>query len=263
MSTLILPSAPAATKVRQAPDLRRWSRVVTAAVLLVPGPCLAVSRLLTPAGEDTAAIVSAIAAAPDRQLAYALLGYLAWATIIPAFLGAARLSRSTRPALTFLALALLLPAYLGAGALFAVEISYLAAAGVPEEQRAGAVALIDGWWATGLIGVCTTVFMVGSFLGCILLGLALRGRVPALGWLALVLWPPAVWLQWILAEVIGDRVGPWLDVAAHALPVLAFLSCAVAVLRTGDDDWEPDPSGRPGRHGAEGPVNRGRARDPG
>ena len=68
---------------------------------------------------DTRKALDLIAADPGRQFTFALLGFIAMLTVVPAFLAAARLARRRRPLLTMIALGVNLIAYLGGWALAA------------------------------------------------------------------------------------------------------------------------------------------------
>jgi hypothetical protein len=101
----------------QRPDVRRFQRIVAAAVLLVPATTVAIGRLVVTDDSDTRKALDLIASDPGHQFTFALLGFLAILTVVPAFLAAARLARRRRPLLTMIALGVNLVAYLGGWAL--------------------------------------------------------------------------------------------------------------------------------------------------
>lgn len=171
-------------------DVRRFQRIVAAVVLLVPATTVAFGRLVVNDDSDTRKALDLIAVDPGRQFTFALLGFVAMLTVVPAFLAAARLARRRRPVLTMIALGVNLVAYLGGWALGAIDSMYIAGATLPVEQRDGAAALIDAMWSEGLAGISTLLMVIGHVLGAILMGLALRGSIPTVGWVAMILSQP-------------------------------------------------------------------------
>ena len=167
---------------------------------------------------------------------FALLGFFAMLTVVPAFLAAGRLTRRRRPVLTMIALGVNLVAYLGGmWAFAALDNMYLLASKLPVEQRDGAAALIDAMWSDGLAGISTLLMVIGHVLGAILMGLALRGSIPTVGWVAMMLSQPGH----VFAFVVFPS--PVMDALAWGLMALAFAICAVTVLRTPDDEWDLPP----------------------
>ena len=239
MSTLVSRPGEAAASSRRIRDVRGFERVVAAAALVVSAGCLTASRFLTPDGSETREILDAVAANPDRQFGYALLTYIAGITMVPAFLAAARLARTQRPVLAMIAAGINLVAYMGGATLAVVEVLYLAGAQLPTEQQGAATGLIDEFWSAGMVGFSAWLFTVGSLAGGVLMGLALRGRIPMVGWLAMAASQPLLFVQW--AALPSDGSGLGLDVAARGLLALGFACCAVMVLRTPNDDWDVAP----------------------
>ncbi len=92
------------TRPRKVRDVRRFQRIVAAVVLLVPGHDSCDRPTVVTDDSDTRKALDLIAADPGRQFTFALLGFLAMLTIVPAFLAAARLARRRRPVLTMIAL---------------------------------------------------------------------------------------------------------------------------------------------------------------
>ena len=92
------------TRPRKVRDVRRFQRIVAAVVLLVPATTVAIGRLFVTDDSDTRKALDLIAADPGRQFTFALLGFIAMLTVVPAFLAAARLARRRRPLLTMIAL---------------------------------------------------------------------------------------------------------------------------------------------------------------
>jgi hypothetical protein len=223
------------TRLRKFRDVRRVRRIVAAVILLVPATTIAVGRLFATDDSDTRRALDLIAADPGRQFTFALLGFFAMLTVVPAFLAAARLARRRRPLLTMIALGVNLIAYLGGWALAAIDNMYLAGAMLPVAQRDGAAALIDAMWSDGLAGISTLLMVIGHVLGAILMGLALRGSIPAVGWVAMILSQPGHVFAFIVFP------SPVMDAVAWGLMALAFAICAVTVLRTPDDEWDLPP----------------------
>jgi hypothetical protein len=239
MSTVVSPPAEAKASGRRIRDVRGVERVAAAVVLVVSGTSLTASRLLTPDGIETPQILAAVAANPGRQFGYALLTYVAGLTLVPALLAAARLARTRRPLLAMIAAGVNLVAYMGGATLAVVEVLYLAGARLPAEKQGAAAALIDQFWATGLISFSSWLFTFGSLAGGALMGLALRGRIPTVGWLAITASQPLLFAQWAVLPTNGSGVG--LDAAARGLLALGLVLCAVTVLRTTNDNWDLPP----------------------
>ena len=212
-------------------DPRRYRRYAAAVIVLLPATCVALARLFQTEGSSTRATLDLIAANPDRQLTFAVLGYIGLFSALPAFLAVARLSRRRRPALTMAALALNNAAFLGAFAVSALNNLYLIGGLLPPEQRDVAATVIDRMSSSGLAGVSTNLFVGGHILGAILMGLALRGSIPTLGWLAMLLTTPAHVVVFVVLQM------PVLDMVAWLLMMISFGYCAVAILRTPDDAW--------------------------
>lgn len=234
MTTAVRSPNTRTTRPRKVRDLRRFERIVAASVLLVPGIAAAVSRLFTTDDTDARKALDLVAADPGRQFALALLGFVAIVTFVPAFLAAARLARRRRPLLTMIALGVNLIAYLSAWVTPALDTMYLAGSRLPVEERDGAAALIDAMWVHGFLDISAMLMVIGQVLGAILMGLALRGTIPIVGWLAMLLSQPIHILAFAL-NIFDPAALGW------ALTALAFAFCAVAVLRTPDDEWDLPP----------------------
>ena len=224
-------------------DVRSFQRYAAAVIMLVPATSVAIARLFQTDDSDTRRALDLIAANPDRQFTFALLGFLGLLCVVPAFLAAARLSRRRRPVLTTVALAVNLVGYLGAFAMPAIDNLYLIGASLPPEQRDAAATVIDKMWSSGIPGVSTNLFVLGHILGAILMGLALRGSIPTVGWLAMLLTTPVHVFAFVVLQM------PALDMAAWLLMTVAFACCAIKIIKTPNDEWDlppigPSPSGR-------------------
>jgi hypothetical protein len=216
-------------------DSRTFQRRVSAAVLLVPATSIGLARLFQVDDTDTRKALDLVATDPGRQFTFALLGYIGILTIVPAFLAAASLARRRRPMLASIALGVNLLAYLGSWAIGAVDNLYLVGGKLPVEQRDTAAVVIDKMWAEGLAGVSTGVFVLGHVFGAILMAFALRGSIPTIGWVAMLLTTPAHVVAFVVLQM------PVLDMAAWMLMALGFGYCAVAILRTTDEEWDLPP----------------------
>jgi hypothetical protein len=222
------------TRPRKVRDVRRFRRIVAAVLLLVPATTTAIGRLFVTDDSDTRKALDLVAAVPDRQFMLTLLSFVAVLTFIPAFLAAGRLAMRRRPTLTMIALGVNLVAYAGAWAFPALLNMYYAGSQLPVEQRDGAAALIDSMWTHGFFGISIMALFFGHSVGAILMGLALRGSVPTAGWVAMILSQPAH----VAFEVFPF---PAIDALAWGLMALALACCAMAVLRTPDDEWDLPP----------------------
>jgi hypothetical protein len=218
-------------------DVRTFQRYVAAVIMLVPATTVAVGRLFQTDDSDTRRTLDLIAANPDRQFTFALLGFIGLLCVVPAFLAAGSLSRRRRPVLTTIALAVNLLAYLGAFAMSAIDNLYLIGASLPSDQRDVAALVIDKMWSTGIPGISTNLFVFGHILGAILMGLALRGSIATVGWLAMLLTTPMHVLAFVVLQM------PALDMAAWLLMTLAFACCAVKIIKTPNDEWDLPPIG--------------------
>jgi hypothetical protein len=227
------------TRPRRVRDVRRFQRIVAAAVLLVPATTVAIGRLFVTDDSNTRRALDLVAADPGRQFTLTLLSFFAILTFVPALLAAGRLAKRRRPVLTMIALGVNLVGYLSAWAFPALNNMYFAGATLPVEQRDGAAALIDAMWAHGFLSISAMLMVIGHVLGAILLALALRGSIPNVGWVAMIVSQPAH-----LAFVVFPL--PVIDALAWGLIALAFAFCAVAVLRTPDDEWDLPPKSTEG-----------------
>jgi hypothetical protein len=215
-------------------DVRRFRRIVAAVILLVPATTVAIGRLFVTDDSDTTRALDLVAADPGRQFTLTLFSFFAIVTFVPAFLAAGRLAKRRRPVLAMIALGANLIAYVSAWSFPAVNNMYFAGAKLPIEQRDGAAALIDAMWAHGFLSISAILMVIGHVSGAILMGLALRGSIPTVGWVAMILSQPAHLAFLVLPSQL-------IDALAWGLIALAFAFCAVAVLRTPDDEWDLPP----------------------
>jgi hypothetical protein len=227
-----------AGRLHRVRDVRTFQRYASAVIMLIPATCIAIGRLFQTDDSDTRRTLDLIAVNPDRQFTFALLGFIGLLTVVPAFLAAASLSRRRRPVLTSVALAVNLVAYLGAFAMGAIDNLYLIGALLPPEQRYVAAIVIDKMWSSGIPGVSTSLFVLGHILGAILMGLALRGSIATVGWLAMLLTTPMHVVAFVILQL------PALDMAAWLLMTLAFVCCAVKIIKTPNDEWDLPPLGQ-------------------
>jgi hypothetical protein len=239
-------TAPPASRTGRPRDVRTFRRVAAAAVLPIPALIIATQPLYRPAYDaaDTAAGLAAVAAHPNAQKVFVWTTALAMLTLVPAFLSAARLARRRRPVLATIAAAVNLAAYLGAGAGFGSFDLATEVAARPEFPAGVMVPYLDAVAAHGVFGVSIGLFVLGHIAGAILLGAALWDVIPRWAALALIVSQP---LHFVAFVVLQNR---YLDAATWALTAAGLAACAVAVLRTPDDEWDLPPAGpraEPGR----------------
>jgi hypothetical protein len=75
--------------------------------------------------------------------------------------------------------------------------------------------------------IVVTFFVLGHILGA-----ALRGSIATVGWLAMLLTTPMHVLAFVVLQM------PALDIAAWLLMSLAFVCCAVKIVKTPNDQWD-------------------------
>lgn len=225
--------------------MRTFRRYAAAVIPFVPATFVGIGRLFATDDSGTRAALDLIATNPDRQFIFVLLGYLGLVTVVPAFLAAARMSRRRGPVLTTVALAVNLVAYLGSFAMPAIDNLYLISAQLPAGQRDVGAIIIDTMWSTGLAGVSAGLFVLGHLIGAILMAFALRGSIPAVGWIAMLLTPFAHVLAFVVLQV------PVLDMFAWLLMTVAFAFCAVRIIKTPNDEWDLPPLAEVGAHKVE------------
>ena len=73
---------------RRVRDVRSFQRYAAAIILPIPPTCVAIGRLFQTEQSDTRPTLDLIAANPDRQFTFALLGFIGLLTVVPAFLAA-------------------------------------------------------------------------------------------------------------------------------------------------------------------------------
>jgi hypothetical protein len=218
-------------------DVRRFRRLLAAALLPVPPLAVAVLRLIWPpfSASDTAEALTQVAEHPAAQEAVVWLGTIMTLTMVPAVLAAARLARRRRPTLAMAAVGVNLLAYLGATPLYANDLMTLVAAR-PQYDRAALVPYLDAVAAHPASGIGFGLFVLGHIIGMILLGAALWRIIPRWASVALIASQP---LHFVAFVVLG--VQP-LDAMAWGLTALGFVACALTVLRTADSDWDLPPA---------------------
>jgi hypothetical protein len=224
---------------RRVRDVRTFQRYAAAVLLPIPPTCVAIGRLFQTDDSDTRRTLDLIAANPDRQFTFALLGFISLLFVIPAFLAAGRLCRRRRPVLTTVALVVNLMGLIGGFALFAIDNLLLIGASLPAEQRDVGAIVIDEMWSAGIPGFGANLFVLGHFVGTILLGFALRGSIRTVGWIAMLLTTPVHFLAFVFLQL------PALDMAAWLLMTLAFAYCAIKIIKTPNDEWDLPPLGLP------------------
>ena len=230
------PTVPA-TRSRAPRDVRRTRRLFAAALLPVPPVAVAVLRGIWPgfSASDTAQALDAAARHPAAEEAVIWLGTVMAVTMVPAVLAVARLARRRRPALAMAAAGVNLLAYLGAWPLYASDLMALVAAR-PEHDRAAMVAYIDAVNAHPATAVGLGLFVLGHIVGMVLLGAAVWGLVPRWAAVAIMISQP---LHFTAFVILGSQP---LDVLAWGLTAVGFAACALAIVRTPDDEWDLSPA---------------------
>ena len=233
MSTLAPhPSVPMVRTPRDA----RGARRLAAAVMLVVAPLsVAVLRLIWPAfsASDTTAALDAVAANQGAQQAVVWLGMLMALTMVPAVLAAARLARRRRPVLAMVAAGVNLAAYLGGTAVITTDLQTLIAS--RGYDRATIVPYLDAVNGHPSTVLSLVLFVAGHIVGMILLGAALWRVIPTWASIALIVSQP---LHFVAYVILQAQV---LDAGAWGLSVVGFAACALAVVRTPDDEWDLHP----------------------
>jgi hypothetical protein len=225
------------TTTRTPRDVRRARRLAAAIMLLIAPLSVAVLRLIWPAfsAPDTAASLDAVAAHPAAQQAVVWLGMLMTLTMVPAVLAAARLARRRRPVLAMLAAGVNLAAYLGGTALVMPDLLTLVAARGGYD-RSTVVPYLDAVNGHPSVGLGIGLFVVGHIVGMILLGFALWRIIPRWASIALIISQPLHLVAYVVLQIQP------LDALAWGLTALGFATCALAVVRTPDSEWDLAPA---------------------
>ncbi|WP_426512508.1 hypothetical protein ACPPVO_18905 [Dactylosporangium sp. McL0621] len=215
-----------------------WHRGAGVACLLLAPLGQLIQFLVSPVGPgDSAAEQVAAAAAHTGAMRLAVVLDLPILLVLPAVLYAGLVAGRSR--LATAGTALTFGTALGAGYLLGQDIVVQVAAG--QADRAGAVALVEGYATSGVLTGLVALYLVGHVVGFILLGIALiRSRaVPAWAGVALSVWP--------LAEMGGQAAGVRVVAAAGFVLLLAgFAACAVRLVQGGrpaGSDRVPEPVG--------------------
>ena len=220
---------------RRVRDVRSFQRYAAAVILPIP-TAVAIGRLFQTDDTNTRQALDSIALNPERQFSFALLGFIALLALVPAFLAAGALSVVERRYSPLWRLGST------CGLCWCLRhgrdrqpLPHWRLA--PPEQRDVAAIVIDKMWSSGIPGVSTSLFVLGHILGAILMGLALRGSIATVGWLAMLLTTPMHVLAFVVLQM------PALDLAAWLLMTLAFVCCAVKIIKTPNDEWDLPPFG--------------------
>ncbi|HJV12889.1 MAG TPA: hypothetical protein VJ625_03270, partial [Propionibacteriaceae bacterium] len=70
-------------RVRRVRDVRSFQRYVAAVILPIPPTCIALGRLFQTDDSDTRRALDLVAANPDRQFIFTLLGFISLMCVIP------------------------------------------------------------------------------------------------------------------------------------------------------------------------------------
>jgi Domain of unknown function (DUF4386) len=215
-------------------DVRTVTRWFGAASLVVGGVAVAIGTAVQPSSDNDSTSVAL--AKISRHLSdqrWLILADLFAAFLLPGMLCLMRLARRGAPRLAVaggsLAFAGWLGGLVGLGSLDIV--SYHAA---QASNRAGAVALVHAVTNDWTSDVLLAIFLVGQVLGMLLLGAALwRARV-APRWAAVLLGVGPI----VLVAVHDSNA---LGAAVNACVAVGMAACAIAVLRTDNENWDLAP----------------------
>jgi hypothetical protein len=86
-----------------------------------------------------------------------------------------------------------------------------------------------------ILRVRSSAAVRGHVIGAILLAFALRGSIPTIGWVAMLLTTPAHVVAFVVLQM------PVLDMAAWMLMALSFAMCAAVIVKTPDEEWDLPP----------------------
>ncbi len=204
-----------------------WTVRWPVALLLPIGPAaVAVLRYVLPydTTDDTATMLTEVAAAPGTQSAVLWLGFVATLTLVPAAYWVGGLTRQRAPRLTTAALLLLVPGYLALPWLMSLDVIAWSAV-VAEIGAPATVTLAET--AHPALDTGATIFVVGHLAGTVLLGLALwvSRAIPRWAATLVIVSQP---LHFVAAVVLSSHT---LDLAAWGMQAVGFAAAAVAIVR--------------------------------
>jgi hypothetical protein len=201
--------------------LARWLQ----ALCLVLGPLGAVLvEVVTPTGDGNAATSVAQAAAHHGAMRLTLVGDGLGLLLAPAVLIVAGIARPAAPRIAEVAGTV---AFVGYSCLLSViSVDALLDVAASQPNRAAAVSMVDEFTSNGLITATLAVYLIGSLLGLILLGIALwrSGVVPRWAALAVAVEPAFE----IADHAVG--IGSLAGAAGYLLVTGAFAVCALRVV---------------------------------
>jgi hypothetical protein len=226
---------PARTTPAAPRDLRRLWRTALAVLAPVPGLALTAQILLSPYPVDAPfpQVLAGVAADPARQQ---LAGWAGLVFSLTVLAGVFAVTWAARRGAPWLALGGGLLAWVGFAVGFSVPGSGAAALVAAQEtlDPVKVTALRDAVFAQPLVSVALVVFLVGSSLGLLLLGIALwRSRSgPRVLAVLLALSGPAHLLQ---PFGTTGAAGSWL------LTAVGMAGASIALLRMRDSDFDLEP----------------------
>jgi hypothetical protein len=220
-------------------DDRGFYRTALAVVAPLPMAVMGLTYLLMemPGDGSFQDMVDAAARQPGLFDWIPWLHLLWFGFLIPAVIAVAAVTRRTSPRLTAVGIALTVP---GFGTGFAgpndTLMAYLSQRDGLDVTTVGK--LDDALWGLPYVGVGSLLFIVGIVIGLLLLGIALArsGAVPVFFGVALA---------------VGGFTHPFLSPLGHVVTGLGlwvaavgFAGASIALLRMGNDDFAPAPTGR-------------------
>ncbi|MQB00406.1 MAG: hypothetical protein GEU78_08965 [Actinobacteria bacterium] len=205
--------------------------VVGVALVIQPVAGL-IEHLLDPkSGTVVADHIAAMASNPDGRLASILVGLLATVLFVPIALGLAHLVRSGAPRLGLVGGGLALIGVVGYSAMHGADIAFLEMVKQDVGQTA-AVHIIEGFEASAGGASVLALFLVGMFLGTLLLALALwRTRsAPRLA--------AALIAVFLVVDAAGAIAGiKPVNLVAHTLLIVGSGWIGLRVLAMTDEEW--------------------------